>query len=241
MEGHALRKARRLAALSSGVAATVRELYGNKIADVDICPPGLNATKSPRSLSKTRDVSILFVGRLEPRKGASIFIDALRDVLRSNDRVAVNVVGADSPTAPNGLTHQEYARRVLGPLSARVRFHGYVSVTDLASFWAAADIFVAPSTYESFGLVYLEAMRHGIPIVAAAVPGVDEVVDPSCGVLVPPRDAQRLAAAILNLVHDPNRRSVLGQGASDRLRRHFSEDRMVQTTIDTYRRAIGEE
>ena len=111
---------------------------------------------------------------------------------------------------------------------SRVQLAGTVSHADLAGYYAAADVFVAPATGgESFGIVLVEAMAAGLPVVASAIPGYDEVVrDGVDGLLVPPTDPRALAAGVEKLLTDPGLARSFGQAGSRRAEA-YSWDRVA--------------
>lgn len=140
---------------------------------------------------------MLFVGRLEPRKGFRIAIDAFAELGARYDDLRLVVVG-DGP-------QRTQVRRLPPRLRARVDMIGRVSHAALPTYHAASDLFVAPATgRESFGIVLAEAMAAGLPVVASDLPGYGEVVRHGReGLLVPPGDVAALAAAAARLLDDP--------------------------------------
>lgn len=141
---------------------------------------------------------LLFVGRLEPRKGLDVAIRAFLRLRASLPRVRLCVVG----DGPERSRCQEMVPPALRP---DVLFVGRVAAAELPRYHASADVFLAPATSgESFGVVLLEAMAAGLPIVASALPGYRTVMtDGRQGRLVPPRDAFALAAAAGTLLDSP--------------------------------------
>ncbi|MBA3890854.1 MAG: glycosyltransferase family 4 protein [Gemmatimonadaceae bacterium] len=139
---------------------------------------------------------MLFVGRLEPRKGFRIALDAFAELGERYDDLRLVVVG-DGP-------QRTRIRRLTPALRARVDMIGRVSHAALPTYHAAADFFVAPATgRESFGIVLVEAMAAGLPVIASNLAGYAEVVrDERDGLLVRPADPAALAAAGARLLDD---------------------------------------
>jgi glycosyltransferase involved in cell wall biosynthesis len=109
-----------------------------------------------------------------------------------------------------------------------IELMGAVPPEDMPGIYAAADIFCLPSWWEAMPLSLLEAMAAGLPVVATAVGDVARVVeDEVSGMLVPPRDSTRLAAALVCLLLDPEMRERLGRSARARVEGHFSAERTV--------------
>ncbi|HYV42993.1 MAG TPA: glycosyltransferase, partial [Thermoanaerobaculia bacterium] len=156
--------------------------------------------------------SILCVAHLYPRKDVATLLGAMT---RLRSEVALRVAG----TGPQ-LDHLRILAERQG-LARRVEFLGHVSFTRLAAEYRRADIFCLPSRQEGFGIVFLEAMAAGLPIVAARAAAVPEVLaDGECGILVPPGDESALAAALQRLLRDPTERQRLSEAGSRRVERY---------------------
>jgi glycosyltransferase involved in cell wall biosynthesis len=165
---------------------------------------------------------ILTVGRLHPRKGQLFIIEALQSLPPAQrERVEYWLVGGDSKE-----NYEPRLREAAGRSGVIVRFFGVVSDDELDRLYDQADIFAMTSidhrhSVEGFGLVYLEAAAHGLPVVAHAVGGVAEaVVDGVTGLLVPPADRPALSAAFARLIADPDLRGQLGAAGSAWARRN---------------------
>lgn len=117
-------------------------------------------------------------------------------------------------------------------LSQRVHFLGYRS--DVSQVMQAVDLFVFPSRYEPFGLVVLEAMASGLPVITATTTGASELITPECGVVLPDsEDAQALAQALLYLKNDSELRKQMGQAARE-IAEQYSWTTMAQSYIDLF-------
>jgi glycosyltransferase involved in cell wall biosynthesis len=117
----------------------------------------------------------------------------------------------------------------------RVRLLGRVGRGELPALYRSADLVVNVPWYEPFGIVPLEAMACGVPVVASAVGGlVDSVVDGVTGAHVPPRRPKLLAAAVGELLADPGRRAALGAAGARRARRRYGWDRIAGSTMEVY-------
>jgi glycosyltransferase involved in cell wall biosynthesis len=119
----------------------------------------------------------------------------------------------------------------------RVVFTGHRR--DVAACMRAFDVLVHPTLSEAFGQVLVEAMSVGTPVIATRIGGISEIIDDGRdGILIEPRDADALAAAILDLHERPSRRRELGVEGSARARSHFSATRMVDEQLASYRRHL---
>lgn len=182
--------------------------------DYVIIPNGIDvaAFSDPtiQPIARYRDgrPNILFVGRLEKRKGFKYLLRAFRCVREAIPNARLLVVGAYTKKQKRPFLVYARKRRLHG-----VRFVGPVSDEMLPRYYRTADLFCAPSTgYESFGIVLLEAMASGLPIVASDIEGYREVLDHGVqGLLVPPRDPEALATVIVRLLQDPRRRAEMGR------------------------------
>ena len=216
-------------------AVSVAQLLSLNPARFQIIPHSIRREEpaaSPIS-NKTDKVNILFVGRLEERKGFDILVQTIPIIIDKSPNVVVHICGE------GGLL--ELAKDKLNRFRKRVFFHGYQSRASLDNFYFECDIFVAPSRYESFGLIYLEAMYFGKPIVACNSGGTPEVVkDNETGILVKPGDHLELVNSILTLVKNSGLRKKFGSAGKSRLKDLFSLDQMIQSTVDHYYKALNQ-
>ena len=203
--------------------------------------PDLARGRRPPSPAPDRNdaaVEVLFVGRLEPRKGVDVLLQAAAEVLAAEPGVRFVLAGEDVADAAGRTLRETFRRRFAGAPwlrdacgRERIVFTGPLSTPDLLDRYAACDLFVAPSRYESFGLVFLEAMIFARPAIGCAVGGIGEVVaDGETGLLVAPGDAGALARAILELVRAPERRLAMGRAGRKRYEARFTADAMVQAS-----------
>lgn len=146
---------------------------------------------------------ILWANRLDPQKGFEI-------MLRAFERVASEVVGAHLLVAGDGRD-RALLRSLPADLRSRILRLGTVAHGDLPRYHAAADVFVSPATgQESFGIVLVEAMAAGVPVVASDIAGYREVIrDGVDGLLVPPNDPNALATAIRRVLSEPELAAAL--------------------------------
>lgn len=158
---------------------------------------------------------LIFVGNVSARKGLHTLIDALA---RVRCAWTLDVVGSESVDPAYAARARERAQ-ALG-LMDKLRWHGRLDDARLAEMYAAADALVVPSQYEGFGIVYLEAMGFGVPVIASSAGAAHEIVtDGADGLLVSPENAEVLAAAIARMA-DPARLAVMRVAARARFARH---------------------
>ncbi|MFI5179500.1 MAG: glycosyltransferase family 4 protein [Vicinamibacterales bacterium] len=201
-------------AVSEAARRTVERYFPGRY---EIVPNGIECDtfRVPRPRPPAMEAGrrhVLFVGRLEPRKGVASLIRAMARVQARAKDVRLLIVG-DGP---------DRARLESLTASTRVdaRFTGVVDDDALPGYFQAADVFCSPATGgESFGVVLLEAMACGTPVVATAIEGYQELVgDTGCGSLVAPGDDDALAAAILTLLQDEHARRAAAAAGADRAR-----------------------
>jgi glycosyltransferase involved in cell wall biosynthesis len=168
------------------------------------------------------------IARLDPVKDLGTLLDAAARAGRDT-RVQVVVVG-DGPVRKD----LEARAAALG-IAPRVRFLGQRD--DARTWLAGCDLYVNSSISEGVSLTILEAMAAGLPVIATKVGGTPEVVNETCGRLVPARDAGGLAAEIVALARDPAGRATLGRAARQRVEAEFTIERMVSEYAAVYRGA----
>ena len=189
---------------------------------------------SPGATGHTRSgFTVLFVGRLVPYKGVDVLLQALRGL----DATAI-VVG-DGPLRQS----LESQAQALG-VADRVSFRGTLSEDTLAELYSSCDVLVLPSTTaaEAFGLVQVEAMARGKPVVSTCVPsGVPWVnQDGVTGFTVPPGDAEALRSALARLQQDAELRARMGEAGRRRFREWFTHAAMVERTASLYEEVAAE-
>ncbi|WP_174189488.1 glycosyltransferase [Nocardia barduliensis] len=191
------------------------------------------------SAPRSAEHRMVSVGRLVPRKGFDTAITALTS-LPGTELVVVG--GPDD----GELADDPEGRRLLAladELGVRDRLHmlGQVPRARMAPLLRSADVAVCTPWYEPFGITPLEAMACGVPVVAAAVGGlIDTVVDGVTGRLIPPRAPAELAAAVGDLLVEPETREAYGRAGHDRVEARYSWDRIATETLHTYRRVTSQ-
>lgn len=182
-----------------------------------------------RALLDANDDSFVVgcAARLSPEKNHPGLLEAFGQLLRDEPRSILACAG-DGP-----LGEALRAQAEAGGLSRHIRWLG--SVEDMDQFYSALDVCVLNSNREGLPLSLLEAMSFGIPVVATEVGGVGELLAGACGLLVPPRAPEAMAAALVSLVTQPELAKTLGQHGKDRIRQSYSIDNMVDRYVELYR------
>jgi glycosyltransferase involved in cell wall biosynthesis len=217
-------------AISAGLARYLAESEGFDESSFEIVHYGIARGPDPAPLPDAPRLAI--VGRLIPIKGHEVLLRALAAVRKGLPEVTLDVAG-DGPLG--GELRATAARLGLGDA---VTFLGHVSPA--ASVLDHAHVVVVPSFGEGFGMVALEAMERGRPVIASRVGGLPEIVDDGrTGLLVPAADADALAGAIRELVSDPERAEAFGRAARARAAEQFSQERCTDRIEELYRSALA--
>jgi glycosyltransferase involved in cell wall biosynthesis len=226
-------------------ADLVGSCFGN--APVQVLYPPVALAETPdaddwrRSLRRKEGVEedavvILQASRLEPWKGHLIHFHALAQLKDRSKWVCWIAGGAQTPEEERYLRELKRAAEQLG-IASRLRFLGQRS--DIPKILAAADIFCQPNLGpEPFGIVFIEALWAGRPVVTTAMGGPVEIVDESCGFLVEPGNASALAAKLGDLVEAPHLRARLGQCGRARARQLCDPAQQMQMLEQHFRRLI---
>jgi phosphatidylinositol alpha-mannosyltransferase len=183
---------------------------------------------SPRPARQV--VTILFVGRLEKRKGFETLFEAFAQLKSSKRLVRLQVVG------PIGNRKREFYQRMAHSRGVTdIEFSGYIPPRQLPAYYQNADIFCAPAVGdESFGIVLLEAMAAGLPVVASDIAGYRTVVASGQeGILVPPGQPDALARALQYLIEQPQWRNDMGLRGRQKAK-NYSWDLIVEQTLAVY-------
>jgi len=206
----------------------------------NIIPNGIDLERFSPDVSPIEEfcdgkVNILFVGRLEKRKGLNYLLKAYKRVKQEISESRLIVVG------PGTRLRRKYEKQVKRDRLKDVVFVGYVSGDDLPRYYRTADVFCAPATgWESFGIVLLEAMAVGKPVVASNIEGYANVVTHGVeGLLVPPKDEEMLAQALISVMGDQPLRQQMG--ARGKLKaQEYGWEHIAQRVLDYYVRVLSE-
>jgi glycogen synthase len=216
--------------------------------DTDECRPVENADVLRRYGIDPRMDYILFVGRITPQKGILHLLEAAR-YLDSGTQIVLCAAQADTEDMEDEVRRRVQDLQDTGRLRV-VWISDPVPRSAIAAIYSHAAAFVCPSVYEPFGIINLEAMACGTPVVASAVGGIPEIVEPGVtGHLVPfesassrtpePADPDRfardLAAATNGLLRDRSERERMGRNGLERVRNHFTWTAVAERTLEFYR------
>jgi phosphatidylinositol alpha-mannosyltransferase len=218
------------------VSSAAQDFVGEYFrADYRVIPNGIdyprfNTRYPPLEQLADGRPTVLFVGRLEKRKGLKFLLRAWPKVLERQPNARLVVVGRGRPLEG----YRRFAARQ-GWSPSDVVFAGYVAAEDLPRYYQSCDVFCAPNTgQESFGIVLLEAMAAGAPIVASDIPGYRDVVsDGEQGLLVEPKNPGAIADAVLRLLANPELRANMRRAGQEKARA-YDWPRVATEVLDYY-------
>jgi glycosyltransferase involved in cell wall biosynthesis len=207
-ERSALACARHVIATSTTCARLLAADYGVPPDRLSVVEPGTDRMAA-RVRENAGEVVLLAVGAVIPRKGYDVLVAALAKLAHLPWRLVIAGDGGRSP---------ETLRRLGADIAAldladRITLLGAVSSEQLASLYEGCDLFALPSRFEGYGMVFAEAIAHGLPVVGTTAGAIPQTVPAAAGVLVPPDDVEALAAALRRLIEDPAERERLAAAA----------------------------
>lgn len=220
---------------SKAIIDDLTEVSGVHFADRAILVP--HGTEDPFLISPERRVSrdsaanpfrILFVGRFEMRKGFDLVAKVCSHIIQTGANVEIDLVGEELSSANINWLSQVNAEGITD--DSRVRFRGVISRTALNDLYSAAHVVLMPSRYESFGLVAIEAMAAGAPVIALDVGGLSEIVVHDVSGYVVPTDGNEVSSIqhhLRAMIRNENLREQLSAGARNLYESHYTLDKMI--------------
>ena len=249
VEKAVLETAERVVATSPQEMEHMRSLVSTK-GNIDIIPCGtdihrfgsLSKEAARAALGIELDAKMVFyVGRFDERKGIETLVRAVgQSQLRGHEKIKLVIGGGSRPGQSDGIERERIEKIVaeLG-MSDLTLFPGRIGDDILPAYYTAADVCVVPSHYEPFGLVAIEAMACGTPVVASDVGGLQFTVVPEqTGLLAPAKDEVAFATAIDRILSNPEWRNQLGQGARKRVEEKFSWDGVAHQLSELYTKLL---
>jgi len=227
LEARAYRRAAMVLAVSPSTASAVHAM-GVAASRIEVIPPGIDTPPVDGSVHEPG--RILFVGRLEAEKGIDDALGVMRALVADDATVRGAVIGAGRLAG--------HARAAAAASRGRIEFLGSVDAPTLRSELAKAALVLMPSRYEGIGLVGLEALASGTPVVGYDVAGLRDAVSDG-GMLVASGDRQALRAQAARLLAEPARAAELAARGRERIRREHAWSDIAARLHEIYRRVTG--
>ena len=194
-----------------------------------------------KKLTASDKVKILFVGRLEERKGIRYLIQSVPAVVKAVPNAHFYIIGNDTNSGKGQKSHLDELKEFIAQAncSSNITFIDRIPLTDLPAYYRSCDISVVPSVYDNSPYSCLEAMSCGRPVIGTTSGGTREyIVDGVSGKLVPAKEVEPLAAAIIALALNQKERERLGANARERVLKVFQRSEIARETVAVYNQAI---
>lgn len=252
-ERKAMRIADKIIAATPAELAQLQWLYQADTRKIVVIPPGVDLSRfypiPPDEAKEFIGIPpcervLLFVGRIEPLKGIDVLIHAIAIMRQQGVHVCLSVIGGDAG-ASSDIISDEMARlqavREESGMDDMIFFLGKKSQDTLPYYYSASEAVVLPSHYESFGMVALEAMACGTPVVASQVGGLAFLIqDGVTGYTFPVDDPQELAERLITLLCDPDLRRRMGVQAAG-FARDYGWEQIATRILNAYTEVIDQE
>lgn len=243
--------------ISENIKKTIGDLYDIKWPEIEINKPveviplGVDSRfiVDDKSLDKwyierkaSNEINILYVGRFERRKGIDLILENLPKLLKNNKNVSISLIGDNTGVDENNISYyQVFVDKYSNEdWFGRIEFKGYVTDEELASSYRRCDIFVAPSRYESFGQIYIEAMAAGKPVVGTNVGGIPEIIKNGVnGYLIENENSKELGMYLQKLIDKPELREKMGRESARILRKDYASDVWADKFLEFAKKALS--
>lgn len=229
-----IRRMRRVHVLSQVEQEQVQHAYGAKAYQTVVIPPGITVPATAPERAARETVTILAVGRLNESKGQARLVEIVRGIIQRQPQTHLQLWLVGDDAGSGSAIASAIEQHGLAPV---IHVFGHCTDQELESLYRQADIFALPTRYESFGLVFVEAMAHGLPVVTYGLPAVASVLRQGA-ILVPPGDEQALADALTQLINNPEKRQDLGREGREFAMHTYSWETTGQQFINLYRHLI---
>jgi len=239
-EAEAIRAADIVSAPCMAIRDLVVSAWGVSCHRVEVLPLPFQPWDELLGVEAGGGTDILFLGRVEVRKGVVDLVDAVPHIRAAFPNVRIRFVGADGEAADGGASMVAYLKRRAGDCASALEFTGKVPRETLPRLFQSAAVVVLPSLWENFPLACLESMSAGRPVVVTRGTGMEEMVEGGRhGIVVRPRRPLDIAAAVIKLLRDDATRARMGQAARARVLSAYSWDQVRRPQIEQYERAIA--
>jgi glycosyltransferase involved in cell wall biosynthesis len=225
MEWYSGKKADKVIVVSQENRRDVIDQYRIAESKIATIPNGVDVSRFQPSKCDSKDV--IFVGRLHERKGIDKLLESFSKVIRSEPQAVLHIVGSGEDEA----RLKALAKR-LELNNKSVKFHGFVSEKGLVDLYSRSSLFVLPSYYEGFGIVLIEAMSAGLPLVSVRTGGAVEVIEEGKnGYLV---DYDNMHEGIIKLLSNQNLRKKMGEESRKMVEKEYAWEKIAGDVLKVY-------
>lgn len=247
VEEYLLNKSKFIVSNSKAIEKQYNQYYNDACeGKTFLIPHGLEDmrkfVKNNKKLSDNSDnIEILFVGRLEYRKGIDIIFECIPYICKKYNNVIFRFCGDNTINMPNSeKNYKDYFLSKYNEFSERVIFEGYISDEEIIDRYSNCDIFIAPSRFESFGLIFLEAMIFSKPVIGTNIGGIPEVVENGVsGILIENENSEDLKNALIKLIENKDIRENMGKNGRRIYEEKFTAEIMANKFIDYYKNILS--
>ncbi|MEM3816273.1 MAG: glycosyltransferase family 4 protein [Candidatus Bathyarchaeia archaeon] len=238
-------ESKRIIVVSNSMKHEIKEHFRLPDEKIDVIPNAIDTLKYNIPINRDEvkrrfgiDPSeriVLFVGRLVPQKGVEYLIMAAPKIIGQHPEARIVIVG-------DGWS-KDYLLRLASSTGCKhkITFLGFLSDQDLIELTLSSDVLVVPSIYEPFGIVALEGMAAGVPVVASNTGGLAEIVEhDKTGFLAYRENPDSIAWGVNKILSDPGYASWLTQNAKRKINEVYSWDAVARRTVETYEKALKE-
>ena len=237
LEKKYLESADGLIAISTDIKNTLLSKYKIQNKNWFLNPIGVEISKSTEPIKNNFPI-VLFVGRLEKRKGVENIVNSIPQVANKFPDVKFLFVGSDTKISGNSYK-QFLENQIDKKYSKNYEFLEYVDENKLKQLYSDCTVFIAPSIYESFGIIFLEAMNAAKPVIGTLTGGIPEVVESGkTGFLVEPGNEKELLGKIIYLLDNPEECKKMGENGRKRIEKLFSDEKFANDSIEIYSKVI---
>jgi len=232
--------------ISDNIKDTIEELYPVKLSEDNTHKVylGVDENKKVNNRKSSKNVRILFVGRLERRKGIHTIFDVIPKLMNDYANLEFHILGnTDIHDEILMHTFKDYFNKTYGKesWSDRVCFLGQADNDTKDLEFANCDIFIAPSLYESFGIILIEAMSARKPVIGCDIGGMREIIaDGETGFTIKVEDSNELYQKLKYLIDNADIRKKFGENSYKRFKEMFSNEIMINKSIEVYEKYIND-
>ncbi len=218
-----------------GISSDNIRVIHNGIDEELFKPIENNRKKETQRADNGQETTFLFVGETENKhKGFRVLLQAFEKLLEEHDSCRLRVINGNSPES----NYTEKLIRKHG-VEDKVDFLGRVSTLRLVEEYSSATAVVMPSLHEGFGLPAIEAMSCGTPLIASTSGALPEIVSPNSGILVPPRDIEKLVEALEIIHQNPEKRKKMGGKGRERVKDKFTWGEAAKKATEVYEEVLN--